>query len=183
MTTKRLQLDKTIHWQPFKYQGKTYDLSHLDAHKVIYIQKKIKDKAENRYTFYVTYAFHCFAKDYPHLTALERQDLLYTTIKDSRAFCFIRYNLSLSLPEIINNLSESFMFHSGYESYATYVLKDADGNQVDYYVSLVVYKEKKKLRLHVKSAYPLNKPLGKRKKTNFFAIAYNLRKGKKLPTP
>jgi hypothetical protein len=72
--------------------------------------------------------------------------------------------------------------HAGYGSFATVKVLDRSGNEIDYFVPFVVFKEKK-LRLHVQSAYPLERKLGNVKKVGFLAIAKNLLIGKKLPKP
>ncbi|EON6280382.1 stationary phase growth adaptation protein [Vibrio cholerae] len=179
-----LDLDKTTHWQPFYLDGKCYDLSHLDAHKVTYTQESDGKNPERSYDFYVTYSFHCFSKDYPTLTEQDREKLKYSSDKESRPFCERRYLLSKKLPQIINGLHKSnLVFHAGHESYATCNIEDENGNKIEYYVSFATYRYKKKLRIHIQSAYPLDTPLGKRKKVKFFTIAYNLFNGKALPAP
>ncbi|REY77210.1 stationary phase growth adaptation protein, partial [Mycobacterium tuberculosis] len=51
-----------------------------------------------------------------------------------------------------------------------------------YFVPFKVYRERKKLRLHVTSAYPVKeRPSGK--PVSFFKIAHNLLRGKPLPKP
>ncbi|MCG3814274.1 heat-shock protein [Photobacterium damselae] len=181
---KKLILDKETHWQPFRLDDQVYDLSHLDGQVVEYVQPaKGKNPARN-YKFYVTYSFHCFAKDYEHLTDEDRIRLEYKTTKDSRPFCFIRYELSKKLPMIIANLGQAnLVFHGGYESFATCDIQSEHGETIQYYISFVAYRENKKLRLHIKSAYPLDEPLGKVKKVKFFSIALNLLKNKTLPKP
>ncbi|HFF1503567.1 TPA: hypothetical protein ACGBEO_004859, partial [Escherichia coli] len=44
------------------------------------------------------------------------------------------------------------------------------------------FREKKKLRLHVTSAYPISEKQ-KGKSVKFFTIAYNLLRNKQLPQP
>lgn len=109
----------------------------------------------------------------------------YQAPKDSRPFNFERYELSKHLPKIIDALGEkeTLVCHAGYGSFAAVKILDTSGNEIDYFVSFVVFKEKKKLRLHVQSAYPLDQKLGNVKKVGFFAIAKNLLLGKKLPKP
>ncbi|NGZ94397.1 heat-shock protein [Vibrio aestuarianus subsp. cardii] len=179
---KQLKLDHESHWQPFKLDGKTYDLSHLDAHIVEYTQPKTKKNPERTYKFYITYSFHCFAKDDPTLTAQDRARLEYKTKTETRPFCFKRYELSKKLPDIIKNLHNSYVFHGGYESFATCDIQQ-DGTDIQYFVSFVAYREMTKLRLHIKSAYPLNEALGKTKSVGFFNIALNLLRNRPLPKP
>lgn len=178
------ELDKEKHWQPFRLDGDTYDLSHLDAHTVEYVQPADKSNTEKKYNFYVTYSFHCFSKDYEHLSDEEREKLMYVTTKEKRPFCFRRYKLSKKLRSVIENLTEKHMvFHAGYECFATCTLEDDDGTAFEYYIPFKAYRYKKKLRIHVMSAYPLPVNRGKRKKVNIYAIAKNLLQGRAVPRP
>ncbi|SQH74096.1 Heat shock protein C [Shewanella benthica] len=182
MSRKRFNLDKQEHFPPFTMDGNWYDLSHLDSHKVEYLQES-DGKDPIKYTFFVTYSMHCFAKDSPQQTISDKDRLMYQSKTESRPFCLKRYNLSLQLRKVIEGISskDAFVFHGGYETYATYMLNDPEGNPIEYYISFVTYRYQRKLRLHVRSAYSLDEPLGKRKKVGFFKIAYNLLRNKKLP--
>nr|OED51866.1 hypothetical protein BEI47_19875 [Aliivibrio fischeri] len=51
MAKKRLHLDKQVHFPPFKYGDRCYDLSHLDAHKVEFLHNNDPKKDPIRYTF------------------------------------------------------------------------------------------------------------------------------------
>ena len=51
-----------------------------------------------------------------------------------------------------------------------------------YFVAFRAFREKKKLRLHVTSAYPISEKQ-KGKSVKFFTIAYNLLRNKQLPQP
>jgi hypothetical protein len=174
-------------WREFTVNGVTYDLSHLDVHWVEYTDNRDQDNI-HVYKFIVTYSMHCFAKDQDELTEEERQALMYfakNPKNEKRPFNLERYYLSKQLPEIIKSLGEasSYVFHAGYGNYATAKIIDADGNEFEYFVAFSVFREAKKLRLHVQSAYPLDTAKGKRKKVGFFVIAHNLLKNKKLPEP
>ena len=179
MATRRPKLDKQVHFPPFRIDEQVYDLSHLDSHQVVYSQPAADNKPAKTYTFHVTYSMHCFAKDYEHLTDLDRQRLMYHAQKESRPFCCLRYELSKSLPGYIADLPNAFVFHGGHQSYA--ICPAPDGTE--YFISFVTYKYQKKLRLHVQSAYPLDEPLGRRKKVGFFTIAARLQQGRPLPKP
>ena len=73
--------------------------------------------------------------------------------------------------------------HAGYGNFATVKIVDSNGIEVDYFVVFTVFRESKKLRLHVESAYPKYDGIGKIKKVRFFVIAKNLLNNKKLPSP
>ena len=77
----------------------------------------------------------------------------------------------------------TLVIHAPYGKYATFKLLVLDGGEMTYFVPFVAFREKKKLRLHIQSAYPKEQPLGKIQKVNFFAIAKNLFRGKKPPHP
>lgn len=176
-------------WRPFVFKGKTYDLSHLDAHISEYINNR-KDQAPAPapviYKYIVTYSFHCFAKEVPNLSKEESDSLVYKTRKENRHFNFERYELSKHLPSIINSLGNqsTTCFHAGHNRYANYKIDDGKGNIINYFVVFKSFREKKKLRLHIESAYPVNpSEQGKMKKIGFFVIAHNTLLGKVIKKP
>lgn len=171
-------------WRNFTLDGKIYDLSHLNAHWVEYVDTKDEEKPIP-YKFRVTYGFHCFTKDSEELSTEKSQLIMYSAPRESRPFNFERYELSKHLPSIINSLGnrETLVCHAGYGNFATVKVLDANGSEVNYFVPFKVFKERKKLRLHVPSAYPLYEGTGKIRKVGFFVIAKNLLHGKKLPKP
>lgn len=179
-----MKLDEVKTWPAFQYEGQTYDLSHLDAHKVTYTHS-MPGKPDILYEFWVTYSFHCFAKSYPEKCQVTQQALMYSAGKDQRPFCFTRYELSRThLGTIIGNLGapQIKVTHAGYSSYAAHKIINDDGSSFWYFVPFKVYKHEKKFRIHVTSAYPLEiEPGGG--KVGFFTIAHCLKTGKKLPKP
>lgn len=170
-------------WRNFTSNNQVYDLSHLNAHWAEYLD----DKDENNpftYKFVVTYGLHCFTKESNELSSDESQSLMYRAPNESRQFNFERYELSKQLPSIIKSLSEktTLVCQAGYGKFATVKVLNSDGIEVDYFVVFTVFKESKKLRLHVISAYPKDERIGKVKKVGFFIIAKNLLNNKKLPS-
>src|SRR5699024_3135185 len=135
------------------------------------------------YRFWVTYSLHCFTKDYEHQTNEEKQSLMYHAPKESRPFCQHRYNLARThLKRTILALPESNVIHAGYGSYAVIEVDLDGGDKAFYFVAFRAFREKKKLRLHVTSAYPISEKQ-KGKSVKFFTIAYNLLRNKQLPQP
>jgi hypothetical protein len=110
---------------------------------------------------------------------------MYDAPRESRPFNFERYELSKQLPSIINLLGnkETLVCHAGYGNFATVKVLDSNGSEVSYFVPFAVFKENKKLRLHVQSAYPKYEGIGRVQKVGFFVIAKNLLHNKKLPKP
>lgn len=173
-------------WKNFILNDETYDLSHLNAQWVEYLDQR-DEKKPVAYKFIVTYGLHCFTKDSDDvdISNEESQLLMYSAPKESRQFNFERYQLSKQLPNIIKSLGdrETLVCHAGYGKFATVKVLDSNGIEVDYYVAFAVFKEAKKLRLHVQSAYPKYEGIGKVKKVGFFVIAKNLLNNQKLPKP
>lgn len=171
-------------WRNFTLNSEIYDLSHLNAHSVEYRDDRDKNNLIT-YKFIVTYGLHCFTKESEDLTEEESQLLMYKGPRESRPFNLERYDLSKQLPEIIKALGQSatLVCHAGYGNYAIVKVVDSKGVKVDYFVVFQVFKESKKLRLHVTSAYPKYEGIGKIKKVNFFVIVKNLLNNKKLPKP
>lgn len=161
-------------WRSFSIDGQTYDLSHLDADEVEY-----KDEDSKIYKFFVTYGLHCFTEDIEDNS--NREKLMYHGLRESRAFNFKRYELSKQLPSIIKSLGEkgTLVCHAAHGNYA--VVKTNEEN-LDYFVVFKVFRYRKKLRIHVASAYPSTR-LPKKNRVNFFKIAKSLLRNKPLPSP
>lgn len=176
-------LDEVTQWRPFEAEdGTVFDLSFLDARKVTYVHS-LTGKPDVVYDFWVTYSCHCFTKDYPHLDETERQVLAYAAPRETRPFCQQRYTLAQQyLCQIVENLTsaEYIITDAGFGSYITAKVLTEEGETVWYHVPFRVYRERKKYRLHVLSAYPAPQRRGGGK-IGFFKIAYNLRMGKPLP--
>ena len=177
-------LDEVMQWRAFEAEdGSTFDLSFLDAKKVTYVHSLV-GKPDVSYDFWVTYSCHCFTKDYPHLGEADRQALAYAAPKETRPFCQQRYTLAQQhLCQIVENLAspEYTITDAGYGGYITAKVLDSAGETVWYHVPFKVYRERKKYRLHVMSAYPAHERRGSGK-IGFFKIAYNLRMNRKLPS-
>jgi hypothetical protein len=173
-------VDEVTSWDNFTLDGEIYDLSHLDAHSVEYFDNR-DDKNTITYKFIITYGFHCFTGKSDEVD----RSLIYNAPKESRAFNVERYHLSKYLPDLVKALAEktSLVIHAGYGNYATAKVLDSNNIEVDYFVAFKVFRESKKLRLHILSAYPKYEGLGKIKKVSFLVIASNLLRNKKLPTP
>jgi hypothetical protein len=177
-------VEEVANWRSFTLDGKIYDLSHLNAQWVEYLDTRDAEKPTT-YKFIVTYGLHCFTKDLEELSTEKSQLLMYNAPRESRPFNFERYELSKQLPGIINSLGnkETLVCHAGYGKFATVKVLDSNGSEVSYFVPFAVFKENKKLRLHVQSAYPKYEGIGRVQKVGFFVIAKNLLHNKKLPKP
>lgn len=178
-----MQLDEIMTWKSFTPKNsEPVDLSFLDAHLVNYVHSA-PGKDDLTYSFWVTYSFHCFAKEYPEQSEEEKTTLMYDAGKDKRPFCYRRYELAKAhLRRIVENFGDPkvVVTHAGYGSYATAPIIDENDNPIWYFVPFAIYKEKKKFRIHVTSAYPMTERPGGGK-VGFFKLAFNLKSGKPLP--
>ncbi|MDB9316775.1 heat-shock protein [Nodularia spumigena] len=174
---------EVIRWRNFTYNSEIYDLSHLNAHWIEYIDYRDENNPIP-YKFIVTYGLHCFTKESKELTSEELELLMYSAPIESREFNFERYYLSKELPSIIRSLGEktTLVYLAKNGKFATVKVLDSNGIEVDYFVFFKAFRESKRLRLHITTAYPLEKDIGKREKVNFFIIAKNLLNNKKLPS-
>ena len=175
---------EVTHWRNFVLGSEIYDLAHLTAHYVEYLDDRIENKPIT-YKFIVTYSFHCFTEKLDDIGEEESQSLMYDAPRESRHFNFERYYLSKELPNIILSLSQksTFVCHAGHGKFASVKILNSNGIEIDYFVVFTVFKESKKLRLHVQSAYPKYEPMGRVKKVSFWVIANNLLTNRKPPKP
>ena len=104
-----------------------------------------------------------------------------STLKDTNC----RFNCETSLTHLINTFVFVPASIKGEKvmPFASWRMKRETGNDHDYKVAFVSFKEKKKLRLHITTAHPLEQPLGKIKKIRFFVIAHNTLYERKLNIP
>lgn len=171
MTKKYHSVKEEQCWTPVLWNKKTYDLSHLHSQQIEYIQST-EGKPDLNYKFIVTYSCHCFAKEDESTTT---DTPIIRARKENRPFNIERYELSKQLPDIIANLGQNDIpcFIAGYGSYLSVQLKSQSGELYNYHVVFKTFREKRKLRLHVESAYPVKEDqTGKRRKIGFFVIAY-----------
>lgn len=178
-----MNVGETLKWRGFSHpDGEIRDLSFLDAHDVIYTHSS-SGKPDRYYKFLVTYSSHCFTKDYPHQSDMQKTVLLYPSPKENRPFCEVRYALAKTyLRSIVESLGNRKVVHAGYGSYAVVEVERGEGRTGYYFVVFRAFREKKKLRLHVTSAYPVSERPGGYA-VSFFTIARNLLNNKPLPHP
>ncbi|MEZ8094541.1 heat-shock protein [Photobacterium swingsii] len=181
MTVKRLfnLPDREVQqWSVFGKDDISYDFGHLDAQKVTFQHPERNE----RYILYFTFSHHCFTRGIKDHDAPTEADI-YPYPVDRRIFDERRYALSLHLPQIIETLPEQFCYHGGHSRYCSCTIREADGTEVSYQVVYRVWRKSGKMRFHVESAYPLDEPLGRVKKVNFWVICHNLLLGKPMPRP
>lgn len=101
-------------YEPFHYSSTRYELAHLNTFYTKFTQPAKNNRSEKIYHCLIEFSHHCFTKnpnthkgeslrDYP-------TELHYTTDKETRIFCFERYELSKQLPQIIKAMDKQKCF-------------------------------------------------------------------------
>lgn len=150
------------------------------------------EKPERPFRFVVEFGLHTFTfkpnsnreeklSDFP----VSRQ---YADSRETRVFCFDRHAHSLSLPDIVMNIGKMPCFHTGKGNFFVIKVLGPDDNPIDYEVYFNVARYKGGiLKLFVESAYVRDQNHSssqpKKKKINFFVIAYNTEQGKAIKIP
>ncbi|TXR54169.1 heat-shock protein [Reinekea thalattae] len=165
-------------WKNFNIGNHKYNLQHLNACKHHFDHPERNES----YTLFFTFSHHVFTRS---IKAVEnvKTDQIYPYPSDQRAFDLARFKLSKHLPNIIQNLPDQFFYHGGYSRYCSCKLTQENGTSIEYQVVYRTWKTRGKMRFHIESAYPLQAPLGKVKKVNFWVICHNLLHNKKPPQP
>lgn len=171
-------MEKIKKWNSFNNNGIIYDLSHLNYHTIDFIDKE----RSKEYKVYVSYSHHCFTKENFIFSDSENEVLIYPSPKDKRPFNFERYYLSFKIKKILIDLEKiPACFHDAHGKFIK-----IDMEKEKYILIFSVYRERKKIRLHVLSAYPEDKSrypeknIKKMKKINFFIILFNTLNNKKI---
>ncbi|QXH47072.1 hypothetical protein KSS93_03880 [Pseudomonas xanthosomatis] len=138
--------------------GRSWCLQHLQAHTHGLLLPGVPVAIEA--TLHFEYSSHCVSHGPPHGQALDFQAIgLDRLVIDSRgisrAFCPVRYGLSLQLPSIMSTLADRQCLFTGHSNWLT-----VEGNQfgfpegTQYEVYFNMRRESTKvLKVHVESAY------------------------------
>ena len=168
-----------IYWSPFHYQNIEYDLSHLHPMRWTLTQPAINGKPEKNYRFSVVFSLHTFTQSFE-----DRHDreLSYSDARETRAFCFNRYQDSFELPEIIQRLDQGYVFHTGKQNFLR-----IDKDNGTYEVYFVVKRSKLPdidLDIYVQSSYKRTKGNSpKAGKIKFTVVAYNTMNNRPIKPP
>jgi len=142
----KYHIDATQEWGSFSHDGVIYCLAHLDAHEVVF------EGENDTYEFIVTYGLHCFAKD-------DSEHNIPVSVNDGRESRLVdleRYEASKHLRHIIEKLhmTQEKIYETAVDKYFTMrLLNSKSGQEEPYKVCLAMYKENRKLRIHVTSAF------------------------------
>ena len=167
------------YWKPFNDGNKKLSFDHLRARKLEFSNPYNSDA----YKIYATISHHVFTISIDPDRENNSAEIYEAKPIDKRLFCNERYSLSFHLPKLLETLPDQFCYHGGFRKYCLCQLEDEQGNPIFYQVVFRMWKIPKKIRLHVESAYPLERKPKKPKKVAFHVICYNLLRNKKPPPP
>lgn len=167
-------------------------MKHLDEFEFTFVQEAQGESKEKQYDFVVSFSHHCFTfapnkhagetlADYP-------DELYYSDSNETRVFCFSRYELSKSLPDIVKGIHQAPCFHTGKGNFFIIRMKKGGDKEGEYEIYFKVSRSSNnKLRLYVESAYIRDADHGSsqppKKKINFFVIAHNTKMNKSIRVP
>jgi hypothetical protein len=178
-----------IAWQPFTYQGITYDLSHLHPFAWTYVLPAKGGNPERCYPFDVTFGLHTFTKGIKEKAAVDPA-LIYRDSREEREFDFDRYERSKHLPDIVRGLGDRKCHHTVHGNFFTVELIADGGEMQSYEVYFVVSRSGKRrgrLNLYIQSAYKRTQSHGakpnKKPPIKFHVIAHNTMHNKPIKIP
>ena len=164
----------------FTYDGKTYDLSHLEPFEWVFAASAAKQRPARSYKIQVIFGLHTFTRGPAQGEGLHNNPLLCEENGEKRLFDLERYELSKGLADIIRELGERRCYHTNHDSFFTIELIGADGEKREYEVYFKVSRATRKgwLNLYVKSAYvrdpDYESSQPRKRKIGFQVIAYNV---------
>ena len=156
------------------------------------IQSAKGNNPERHYRFIVEFGLHTFTLKPNAHTGQTLSDfpvsMQYADSRETRIFCFDRHAHSFNLPDIVMNIGRMSCYHTGKGNFFVIEVLGKDDVPIEYEVYFNVAREKDGiLKLFVESAYVRdNKHASsqpKKKKINFFVIAYNTFQGKQIKIP
>jgi hypothetical protein len=139
-------------WPAFSYQGKTYDLTHLDEYEV-----EVCDSSRTTRRIAVSFSDHCFTRvpETGDDTALHYPQSGRLT----GYFCIKRYKLSLEIRRYLEHVMRGKAWIIEGENYAAVPTVDEEGNKILYGIIFSLDRVKNlpvDLDMRVRSAHPLN---------------------------
>lgn len=177
-----------MYLRPFIYKSRTYTLDHLSPFELKVTQEAKEKKPERIYVFDVNFSIHCFTREKGADESID-QSLLYSDSRETRVFCFDRYELSKRLKDIVISLEYKKCYHTSHGNYFIVEVTSENNLVEEYEVYFTVSKSSKKgrLNLYIQSAYIRNTKHnnGRRKKKpiGFKIIAFNTLTNKPIKVP
>lgn len=176
-----------MNWSAFVHQGTTYALGHLDAYSFDFVVPAKDGKPEQVYPLNVTYSIHCFTRKAKPGEVVP-SDLAYSDSRETRIFCFDRYEQSKRLRGIVETLGQRKCLHDKHGNFYVFEVQNDDGSKSYYSVFFTVSRSRKKpgLNLFVTTAHMRPQPpyVSNPKPIRFGVIVHNVWNGKPVkPAP
>lgn len=170
-------------WNPFTYNGESYSLDHLHPFEYTVIWEARSGQPERNYFLNVIFSLHCFSRKKFDGETVEKK-LLYSDARETRVFCFNRYEWSKKLPDIINSLENRKCYHTKHGNFFTI---DIGSEEYEVYFTLSKSSKKGRVNLFVQSAYVRsedhNQGRKKKKPIGFKIIVHNTYIKKAIKSP
>ena len=158
---------------------KKYSLIHLSPFSFQVDLEKEKSSHAISFNLIIKFSSHCVSEE-----IVKHDSVLFPDEGGkNRYFSIERYQLSLSLPEILKNISERQCYCATRRNYLTVEILDANNNQKRYHIYFSVKKTSGGVELLVESAYIPNNPERQTKKIKGKVILANIHRGKKIAHP
>lgn len=148
-----------LYFDPVIGAGTTYDLGHLEPFKLPVDSQKVGKTL----IVDVRFSNHCFTNAYDIALQLPDFPILYDAGGRERSFCMLRYELSMSLPALIQGMPNpkvSVWETAERRNWAYSVAMPVEGSPVPYHVFFELKRAQKDARalqdlsMVVESAYP-----------------------------
>lgn len=155
--------------------GHSYSLKHLLTRTHVWpIELRNKVKVDIRVE--ANFSCHCYSRK-PKLDEQYSPDQVILDGKQTRLFDQTRYQLSLGLPAVIEQLPSSKVFETGFHNLVRIVLPDSVDAGSDYLVFMALTKiGKRNIKLMVESAYPSELMEDRKKYTKSIRFIVAIRK-------
>ena len=162
-------------WTSFLFNGKVFDLSHLNQVGISYEYQAIRDRAAEAFDVDVKYTCHCFTHS-PKDGEVVVPAHIFCHDPGPRLFDPVRYELSKYLPSIIANLANRTLTANGHkrEKYFCVELETQEGQVVEYEIYIKLKKaHKAKLELLVETAF-VRDPENKSKRPKGISVRFRI---------
>jgi hypothetical protein len=136
-----------------QFAGELYKFEHLEA---LQLKLPLNAEATNVVDLHVTFGCHCFTEEFDQ--ANHRPDHRYTFKGELRAFDTLRYECSLQLPRLLQEMQKGTIYNADESyTYAAHITLESVAGPQTYSIFFSLKKDKNAktpaLRMYVKSAY------------------------------
>jgi hypothetical protein len=162
-------------WTSFTFNGKVFDLSHLNQANIRYEYPPVKSRAPEAFDVEVRYTCHCFTRSQKDKEIVVPAHI-FCHDPEARLFDPVRYELSKHLPTVIANLKDRIITANGNkrEKYFCVELETDNGQIIEYEVYIKLRKVNKgKLDLLVETAF-VREPENKSKRPKGISVRFRI---------